>query len=236
MGPSIDNHFPTANSNLPDSCDKSDTPDSNAQINHNKMSSAFDTRHSFPSSSTANLPMTQITNNGGTININYNIDTAPFDRLEMYKASAGYKVGGTVRAEYNPDLTSQPRPDAGSLDGEPASAKPSSEGHATPQNTVAKHTEHLPHKKSDEAWGISKDEKTEVRDSIDLILLGSISRKELSDALMNLADALVLIDDDDEMQCAHADSVQLGTDPASAESYTAWSTGLIHPNPVSKSI
>lgn len=235
MDPSISNQFPTASSNPPDSCENSGTPEIDANINKHTMSSAFVTRPSFPSSSTANLPLTQITNNGGTININYNIDTAPVPRLDKDKASAVDRVGETVRTEHDPELTSPLRPDAESFNGEPASAKSSSEGHATPQDTLAKNTEHLPHRESDDVWGISEDEKAEVRDSIDLILLGSISRKELSEALMNLAEALVLIDDDD-MQCAHDDAVQLQTDPASAESCTAWSTGLMCPNPASKSV
>lgn len=197
------------------------------------MSSAFDTRP--PSSpSTSNLPVTHITNNGGTININYNIHTAPGLRHDKGKVPAVGKGEGTTHTERDPDLTSPLSPKAESSNAESSSAKSSNESCATPEETVARHTEPLPHKKSHNVWAISDNEKAEVRHSIDLMLLDSMSRKELSNALMDLSQAMVLIDDD-EGQCAKV-PIQLATDPSSADPDMASSTGLIRPNPVSEGI
>lgn len=234
MDPSIDTHFPTADSIFQNNCDKPDTSECDAKINKNTMSSAFDTRPPSPSPSTPNLPMTQITNNGGTININYNFPTAPFFRLDNGKTLAVVKDEGTVHAERDPGLTSPPRSSVESSDAELSSAKSSNERYVTPEETMARHTEPLPHKKSHGVWAISDNEKAEVRHSIDLMLLDSISRKELSNALMILSQAMVLIDDD-EGQCADV-PIQLGTDPISADPDRVWSTGLVIPNPFSESI
>lgn len=233
MGPSIDNHSPTADSSFQNSCDKPDTSECDAKIDKNTMPSAFDTRRPPPSLPTANLPMAYITNNGGTININYSFHTADVPRLDKGKAPA-VKGEGTFGAERDPDLTSPLSPNAESSNAEPSSANSSSEGHITPEETVARHTEHLPHKKSHEVSAISDNEKAEVKHSIDLILLGSISRKDLSDALMNMAEALQLINDDEE-QCADV-PMQLGTNPSSADPDRAWSKGRISPSPVFESI
>lgn len=233
MGPSVDDHSPIANSSIPNSCDDSGAPEHDAKINSNTMSSAFDTRP--PSApSTSNLPMTQITNNGGTININYNIHTAPGLRQDKGKVPAVGKGEGTIHTERDPDLTSPLSPNTESSNAGPSSAKSSNESCVTPEETVARHTEPLPHKKSHGVWAISDNEKAEVRHSIELMLLGSISRKELSNALMDLSQAMVLIDDD-EGQCANV-PIQLGTDPSSVDPDRVWSTGLIIPNPFSESI
>lgn len=230
MGPSIDNPFPTANSGFGNSCDERGTPESDTQINDNTMSSAFDTRTPSPSPSTSNLPMTQITNNGGTIHISYNFHTDHVPRLDKGNSPVIEKVEGTDHAERDPDLTFPLRPTFESSNGEPSSAKSSSKSHVTPENTVARQRDSIPHKKSHQISAISEIEKAEVKQSVDLILLGSISRKDLSHALMNLAQALELINGD-EKQCAHV-PIQPGTDPSSADPDRACSTGLISPNTV----
>lgn len=181
-------HFPTDTSSIQDSCIETDAPDCDAKVNNDAMPSAVETHVSSLSRSTASLPMTQITNNGGTININYNLHAAPDSKLNNGKGSTVEKMKGNVHAQSDRDLTSP----FGIVVDTPL-PKSVSENSASPEDAVIGHTVQHRHEESyeiDFESTLSDIDKAKLKESIDLMFRDSSSRADLSKKLIDFAQAM----------------------------------------------
>lgn len=215
-------HFPTATSSIQTSCDEFDAPGCDAKVNNNMTPSAFETHPSSLSTSTANLPMTQITNNGGTININYNLHPAPGPRLNKGMETTADKNEENVQVKPDRDLTSP-----FGISAETFVPKSVSESHTRPGDAVMGHTVQQTHDEIleiDVKYNFSDIEKAKLKDSIDVMIKDCSSRTDLSKKLMEFAQTIDTVTCY-EAECTYYVQMEMDTDSSSADSDRQGSVG-----------
>ncbi|KAJ4387377.1 hypothetical protein N0V93_007968 [Gnomoniopsis smithogilvyi] len=176
-------------------------------------------------------PTTQIINRAGTINIHYNIyqPVVTSDNEEdSFAADPDTKRGNEARVSTpTPTRACQPSPRPAPSPIQSAAAQV----FVTPDDTFLRHIDQPSTKGRypiTRSWAISDMEKAKLKDSIDLMFTGTLSRRNLHKQLKNLAEA-IRNEKWDEKQQAYI-PINLGPDSSPSQPGNGSSGSLVSPS------
>lgn len=228
---STNNHLEIASSRTARSIDNANNYEKKAQSAiKTKPTSASDDFVSFPSP-TSDQPTTQIVNRGGTININYNLygtPTTSFSEKHGLAVDRGLDSGSE---EYVPTNMPKATYPTSQVPPPTQSAEPDL---ITADGAMVRDTAKLPPKLSNyitRSWSISDIEKEKLKDSIHVMLMGSLSRRDLTKKLKNLAEA-IRVEKWDETEQSYV-AIEVGPDSSSSQPCTESFGDLVRPSPLS---